>query len=65
MGYLIMTAKSTNKVLERTRFYEEIASSGIEYTPPTQYFRDVQEVMEDMIKQINDLRNELELKSKK
>lgn len=58
-------AKSINRVLDRTRFYEEIAGSGIEYTPPTQYFRDVQEVMEDMIKQINDLRNQLESESKK
>lgn len=60
-----MATKSTNKVLERTRFYEEIASSGLEYTPPTQYFRDVREAMEDMIKQINDLRNELEMAKKK
>jgi len=46
-------------------FYEEIASSGIEYTPPAQYFRDVQDAMEDMIKQINDLRTELENIQKK
>lgn len=58
-------AKSINKVLERTCFYEEIAGSGIEYTPPTQYFRDVREAMEDMIKQINDLRNQLESPPKK
>jgi len=56
---------SINKVYERTMFYEEIASSGIEYTPPAQYFRDVQDAMEDMIKQINDLRTELENRQKK
>jgi len=48
-----------NKVLERTRFYEDIANSGLEYTPPAQYFRDVQYAMEDLIKQVNQLRERL------
>jgi Mg2+ and Co2+ transporter CorA len=51
--------KTPNTVLERTRFYEEIASGGMEYTPPAQYFRDVQDVMEDLIKQVNHLRERL------
>jgi len=51
--------RSPNSIIKRTRFYEEIASGGMEYTPPAQYFRDVQDVMEDLIKQVNQLRERL------
>ena len=44
------------KVIERTEFYAEIASCGIEYSPPRAYFQDVLYVIEDMQKEINDLR---------
>jgi hypothetical protein len=49
---------TTNRVIERTKFYEEIARGGLEYTPPAQYFADVLYAIEDMQKQINDLRED-------
>jgi len=49
-------ARSTNNILERTKFYHEIASCGMEYTPPKAYFADVLASIEHMQKQINDLR---------
>lgn len=58
MGY---TPKS---VLERLAFYEEIARSGIEYTPPASFFYDTQEVIQDLIKQINDLKQQLDSHTK-
>jgi hypothetical protein len=45
-----------SNIIERTKFYEEIASCSIDYCPPAQYFTDVLSVIEDMRKQINDLR---------
>lgn len=45
-----------SNILERTKFYHEIASCGMEYTPPKAYFADVLYAIEDMQKQINDLR---------
>ena len=51
---------SASRVLERTKFYEEISGCSIDYCPPAQYFRDVQDLMEDMQKQINDLRQDNE-----
>ena len=45
-----------SNITERTKFYHEIASCGMEYTPPKAYFADVLYTIEDMQKQINDLR---------
>ena len=47
-----------SNILERTKFYHEIASCGMEYTPPKAYFADVLASIEDMQKQINDLRED-------
>jgi hypothetical protein len=45
-----------SNIIERTKFYEEIAKCSIDYSPPTQYFTDVLDSLEYMQKQINDLR---------
>ena len=45
-----------SNITERTKFYYEIASCGMEYTPPKAYFADVLYLIEDTQKQINDLR---------
>ena len=45
-----------SNIVERTKFYEEIANCSIDYCPPSQYFTDVLYAIEDMQKQINDLR---------
>lgn len=45
-------------IVERTKFYLEIASCGMEYAPPPAYFQDVLYALEDMTKQINDLRQD-------
>lgn len=44
------------QILERTKFYRDIARDGIESTPPLNYFEDVEATLEDLLKQINDLR---------
>ena len=49
-----------SNIIERTKFYEEIANCSIDYSPPTQYFTDVLASLEDMQKQINDLRQDNE-----
>jgi hypothetical protein len=49
-----------SNITERTKFYHEIASCGMEYTPPKAYFADVLYAIEDMQKQINDLRQDNE-----
>jgi len=49
-----------SNIIERTKFYEEIAKCSIDYSPPTQYFTDVLDSLEYMQKQINDLRQENE-----
>jgi hypothetical protein len=49
-----------SNITERTKFYHEIASCGMEYTPPKAYFADVLYAIEDMQKQINDLRRDNE-----
>jgi len=45
-----------SNIIERTKFYEEISNCSIDYCPPAQYFTDVMYAIEDMQKQINDLR---------
>lgn len=45
-----------SNLIERTKFYLEIASCSIDYCPPVQYFTEVLASIEDMQKQINDLR---------
>jgi hypothetical protein len=47
-----------SNINERTKFYEEIANCSIDYCPPAQYFTDVLAALEDMQKQINDLRQD-------
>lgn len=49
-----------SNIVERTKFYEEIAGCSIDYCPPAQYFTDVLYAIEDMQKQINDLRQDNE-----
>ena len=44
------------KVIERTRFYKDVLRDGIEATPPINYFEDVEATLEDLLKQINELR---------
>ena len=44
------------QILERTRFYRDIARDGMESTPPINYFQDVEYTLEDLLEQINDLR---------
>jgi HAMP domain-containing protein len=49
-----------SNIIERTKFYEEISKCSIDYSPPAQYFTDVLDSLEDMQKQINDLRQDNE-----
>jgi len=54
-----MTARNPNSVLDKLKFYREIAQSGLEYTPPPQFFVDTEEVITALIKEVNQLRAEL------
>ena len=49
-----------SKVAERTAFYRDVALDGIDSCPPANYFEDVLYAIEDMQKQINDLRTDNE-----
>lgn len=48
--------KSPHDVLDTIKFYKEIAKSGIEYCPPAKFFDDTEKAIQDLIKQVNDLR---------
>jgi len=45
-----------NKIIERTRLYKDVMREGMEALPPINYFEDVESTLEDLLKQINDLR---------
>jgi len=50
--------KSPTDTINRLKFYREVAQSGIEYTPPAQFFADTEEVITALIKEVNTLRAE-------
>ena len=52
--------KSAGYIIDRLKFYREIAEGGLEYTPPPQFFKEAQEVIEDLLKQINTLKSQQE-----
>lgn len=54
--------RNPDSVLDKLKFYREIAQSGLEYTPPPQFFVDTEEVITALIKEVNQLRAELKEK---
>ena len=55
--------RNPDSVLDKLKFYREIAQSGIEYTPPPQFFVETEEVITALIKEVNQLRAELKRKT--
>jgi len=55
--------RNPDSVLDKLKFYREIAQSGLEYTPPPQFFVDTEEVITALIKEVNQLRAELRRKT--
>lgn len=51
-----MTSKNPNNVIDKLKFYREIAQSGLEYTPPPQFFVETEELITALIKEVNQLR---------
>ena len=51
-----MASKGPGYVLDKLKFYKEIAESGIEYTPPPQFFKDAEDVIQDLLQQVNNLK---------
>lgn len=51
--------RSPDNIISKLKFYREIAEGGLEYTPPTQFFKDTEEVITALIKEVNGLRAEL------